>query len=73
MQYGLPGINLFSIINVFIYVALIIYVIYTFLILRQMQIMTSTFDLPGERVMKVFGIVHTLLVAGILFLALAIL
>jgi hypothetical protein len=67
------GFNLYTIINVFIYIALVIYFVYTLLVLRQVQIMTATFDLPGERLMKLFGIMHSLLVAAILLLAFAIL
>jgi len=73
MPQGLEGFNLYTVINIFIYIGLVVYLVYTLLVLRQVQIMTATFDLPGEKLMKLFGVVHTLLVAVILLLAFAIL
>lgn len=63
----------YTAVNILIYLGLGIYLIYTFVIVRQVQLMTATFDLPGERIMKLFAILHTILVAGVLLLSFAVL
>lgn len=67
------GISLWLVVKVFALIALLIYIIFSLVIVRQVNLMTETLEVGFEAPLKLAAIVHVVLAIGVFALALIIL
>lgn len=70
IMQNLQAISVFGVFKVFILLALIVYFFFSLVVLRQVQIMTKTFETGFELVLKTIAWTHLLLVVGIFIVVL---
>lgn len=66
-------LSVWSVIKVFILIFLGIYIIFAFVIVRQVQLMTTTLVIGFEKQLKTLSFFHLLFAFGVLFFAVTIL
>ena len=73
MPAALFGISVWSIAKVFVLFALLIYVGFALIVVRQVQLMTDTLEVGFERPVRILALIHLIVSAGVFLLALVIL
>lgn len=68
-----PGFNLWIIIKIFILAILAIYIVFAFVITRQVKVMTETLTLGYEAVVKFLSIFHLVFAIMVFIIALTVL
>lgn len=69
----LLGIQIFFVVKIFVLLALLIYIIFALVVLRQSGLMAETVDLGFDTVVRMVAIGHLLFAIGTFILALIIL
>ena len=67
------GISIWTIAKIFVLFAIAIYIVFAFVVVRQVNIMTETLDVGLEGIIKLIAFAHLLFSVGIFILALTIL
>jgi len=65
--------DIWMIAKVMVLFALLLYLVFSFVIVKQTKIMTETLELGFEKVVKLISLIHFVLAIGTFFLALIIL
>lgn len=73
MQGTLFGISIWSVAKVFFLFALLIYIGFALVVVRQVQLMTDTLEVGFERPVRILALAHLIVSAGVFLLALVIL
>lgn len=61
--------SIWPIIKILILIFLGIYIIFAFVVIRQIQLMTATLEVGFEKQLKFLGLVHFLFAVGVLIFA----
>ena len=69
----LLGISIWSVAKVMVLFALILYIVFAFVIIKQAKIMTETLELGLEKTIRTISFAHMLFAVGTFILALIIL
>lgn len=69
----LPAISIWLVVKIFLCFAILLYVVFAFVIVRQVSIMLSTLELGFETPIRVLSWVHFLFALAVLVLAILIL
>ncbi|HEX6977123.1 MAG TPA: DUF5657 family protein [Patescibacteria group bacterium] len=69
----LIGTSIWIIVKIFFLIALVIYLIFALVVIKQVNIMTDTLDLSFEIPVKVLAYLHFLFALGVLVIAFLIL
>jgi len=69
----LLGISIWSVAKVMVLFALILYIVFAFVIIKQTKIMTETLELGLEKTLRTISFAHMLFAVGTFILALIIL
>ncbi len=69
----LLGISIWSVAKVMVLFALILYIVFAFVIIKQAKIMTETLELGLEKTIKTISFAHMFFAVGTFILALIIL
>lgn len=69
----LLNISVWVIAKIMVLFALLLYIIFAFVVVKQTKIMTETLELGLEKVIKTIAFIHMLFAVGTFFLALIIL
>lgn len=64
------GISVWLIVKIFFLIGLLVYIIFAFVVLKQVNIMADTLDVGFEIPVKLLSIAHFLFAIGILLFAL---
>jgi hypothetical protein len=67
------NITIWSVVKIFVIIALAIYAIFAAVVLKQIKMMTDTIEVGFETPVKFIGLVHFLFAVGVLVFALIIL
>ncbi len=65
----LIGISIWPIVKIFFLIALIIYLIFALVVIKQVNIMTDTLDLNFEVPIKILAVAHFLFALAVLVIA----
>jgi hypothetical protein len=69
----LVGISIWAVVKIFVVVGAVMFVIFSFVVVRQAKLMTDTLELGFEGVIKLFSYIHLALALLLLILALTVL
>lgn len=69
----LPAISVWLIVKIFLCFAILLYIVFAFVIVRQVSIMLSTLELGFETPIRILSWIHFLFAITVLILALVIL
>lgn len=67
------GISIWSILKVFIIIFMVLYLIFAFVVVRQVQLMTDTLEVGFEGQLRFFSFLHLLFAAAVLIFSIFIL
>ena len=73
MQVPLLGLSVLPIIKIFVLIALAIYMIFSLVVIKQVQLMTDTIEVGFEVPLRVISIVHFIFAVAVFLLALTLL
>ena len=69
----ISAISIWPIIKIFVIILLVIYIVFSYVIVRQVQLMTDTLVIGFEKQLKFLSFVHFLFAIGVLVFAVIIL
>lgn len=67
------NINPYSIVKIFIIIGLLMYIIFSIVVVRQVQLMSDVVEGHGQHGMKIISLVHAVIIVLLFLLALIIL
>lgn len=69
----LAGITIWSILKIFIIILMALYIIFAFVVVRQVQLMTDTIEVGFESQLRFMSFVHLLFAIAVLIFAIIVL
>ena len=69
----LIGISVWTIAKFFVLIALVVYIVFAIVVVRQVNLMTDTLEVGFENEVKALSVVHLIVALGVFVLALIIL
>ena len=69
----ITGITIWSVLKILIIILLAIYIVFSYVIIRQVQLMTDTLVIGFEKQLKFLAFVHFLFAIGVLIFSIIIL
>ncbi len=73
MQVPTGPINILPIVEIFIIIGLLVYIVFAFVVVRQIQLMTNTIEVGFEFPVKLLGIANLIFAILVFIFALSIL
>ncbi len=73
MQVPTGSINILPIVEIFIIIGLLVYIVFAFVVVRQIQLMTKTIEVGFEFPVKLLGIANLIFAILVFIFALSIL
>ncbi len=73
MQVPTGSINILPIVEIFIIIGLLVYIVFAFVVVRQIQLMTNTIEVGFEFPVKLLGIANLIFAILVFIFALSIL
>lgn len=67
------GISIWPLIKIFLIILMVIYLIFAFVVVRQVQLMTDTLEVGFESQLKLLSFIHLLFAIAVLIFSLIIL
>jgi hypothetical protein len=69
----ITGITIWSVLKILIIILLAIYIVFSYVIIRQVQLMTDTLVIGFEKQLKFLAFIHFLFAVGVLIFSIIIL
>lgn len=69
----LPAFSIWPILKIFIIILMVIYIVFAFVVVRQVQLMTDTLEVGFEPQLRLLTFIHLLFAIAVLIFALIIL
>ncbi len=69
----ITGITIWSVLKILIIILLVIYIVFSYVIIRQVQLMTDTLVIGFEKQLKFLAFIHFLFAVGVLVFSIIIL